>query len=53
MARALSTIYQAEYSDVPESIGEMMKQERFEAGNGERIDQALLVIEEVNGRKRR
>lgn len=59
--------YQAEYGDVPELIEEMMKQERFvlppqanfyhlyehrfEAGNGERIDQALHVIEEANGTK--
>lgn len=59
--------YQAEYGDVPELIEEMMKQERFvlppqanfyhlyehrfEAGNGERIDQALHAIEEANGTK--
>lgn len=59
--------YQAEYGDAPELIEEMMKQERFvlppqanfyhlyerrfEAGNGERIDQALHAIEEANGTK--
>lgn len=59
--------YQVEYGDEPELIEEMMKQERFvlpphanfyrlyeqrfEAGNGERIDQALHAIEEANGTK--
>ncbi|HBO37785.1 MAG TPA: type I restriction-modification system subunit M, partial [Pasteurellaceae bacterium] len=59
--------YKAEYGDEPELIEEMMKNERFvlpqaasfyalyarrhEPGNGERIDQALHAIEEVNGTK--
>ncbi|OOH86192.1 type I restriction-modification system subunit M [Pasteurellaceae bacterium 15-036681] len=59
--------YQTEYGNEPELIAEMMKQERFvlppqanfyhlyerrfEAGNGERIDQALHAIEEANGTK--
>ncbi|MGL4734085.1 MAG: type I restriction-modification system subunit M [Enterovibrio sp.] len=59
--------YQAEYGDEPELIEEMLKNERFvlpkeasfytlyerrfEAGNGERIDQALHAIEEANGTK--
>lgn len=59
--------YQKEYGDEPELIREMMKNERFvlppdasfytlyqhrhEAGNGERIDQALHAIEEANGTK--
>lgn len=59
--------YQEEYGDEPELIEEMMKSERFvlpkqasfyalwerrhEPGNGERIDQALHVIEEANGTK--
>lgn len=59
--------YKAKYGDEPELIEEMMKNERFvlpkaasfhalherrfEAGNGERIDQALHVIEEANGTK--
>lgn len=59
--------YQAEYGDEPELIEEMMKNERFvlpkqasfyrlyeqrhEAGNGSRIDQALHAIEEANGTK--
>lgn len=59
--------YKAEYGDEPELIEEMMKNERFvlpkaasfytlynrrhEAGNGERIDQALHAIEEANGTK--
>lgn len=59
--------YKVEYGDEPELIEEMMKQERFvlpphanfyhlyeqrfEAGNGERIDQALHAIEEANGTK--
>jgi type I restriction enzyme M protein len=59
--------YKAEYGDEPDLIREMMKNERFvlppeasfytlyarrhEAGNGERIDQALHAIEEANGTK--
>ena len=59
--------YKAKYGDEPELIEEMMKTERFvlpkaasfyalyerrfEAGNGERIDQALHAIEEANGTK--
>lgn len=59
--------YQAEYGDEPELLNEMMKNERFvlpadsnfyelyerrhEAGNGERIDQALHAVEEENGSK--
>lgn len=59
--------YKEEYGDEPELINEMMKNERFvlpkdasfyalferrhEAGNGERIDQALHAIEEANGTK--
>lgn len=59
--------YKAEYGDAPELIVELMKNERFvlppeasfyklyerrhEAGNGERIDQALHAIEEANGSK--
>ncbi len=59
--------YKAEYGDERELIEEMMKNERFvlpreasfyalydrrhEAGNGERIDQALHAIEEANGTK--
>lgn len=59
--------YKAQYGDEPELIEEMMKNERFvlpkaasfhalydrrfEAGNGERIDQALHAIEEANGTK--
>ncbi len=59
--------YKAEFGDEPELITEMMKNERFvlpgeasfyalyarrhEAGNGERIDQALHAIEEANGTK--
>jgi len=56
--------YQAEYGDEPELIDELMKNERFvlpssasfytlhercnEPGNGERVDQALHIIEEAN-----
>jgi len=59
--------YKKEYGDEPELIEEMMKNERFvlpsqsnfyslyehryEAGNGERIDQALHALEEANGTK--
>ncbi|MHA3098325.1 type I restriction-modification system subunit M [Acinetobacter brisouii] len=59
--------YKNEYGDEPELIEEMMKNERFvlpressfyslyerryEAGNGERIDQALHALEEANGTK--
>ncbi|WP_180048450.1 MULTISPECIES: type I restriction-modification system subunit M [unclassified Acinetobacter] len=59
--------YKNEYGDEPELIDEMMKNERFvlpressfyslyerryEPGNGERIDQALHALEEVNGTK--
>jgi len=59
--------YKNEYGDEPELIEEMMKNERFvlppqsnfyglydrreEAGNGERIDQALQALEEANGTK--
>lgn len=59
--------YQADYGDEPELINELMKNERFvlppsasfyalyeqrhEAGNGERIDQALHALEEANGTK--
>ena len=59
--------YQKEHGDEPELITELMKAERFvlpptasfyslyqrrhEAGNGERIDQALHAIEESNGTK--
>lgn len=59
--------YQKEHGDEPELINELMKNERFvlppdasfyalyerrfEAGNGERIDQALHAIEEANGTK--
>lgn len=59
--------YQKEYGTEPELITEMMKNERFvlppeasfyalyeqryEPGNGERIDQALHAIEEANGNK--
>lgn len=59
--------YKKEYGDEPELIEEMMKNERFvlpsqsnfyslyehryEAGNGERIDQALHALEEANGVK--
>lgn len=59
--------YKSQYGDEPELIEEMMKNERFvlpraasfytlyesrhEPGNGERIDQALHAIEEVNGTK--
>lgn len=59
--------YKAQFGDEPELINEMMKNERFvlppdasfyalyerrhEAGNGERIDQALHAIEEANGTK--
>ncbi|TNH06803.1 type I restriction-modification system subunit M [Testudinibacter sp. TR-2022] len=59
--------YQQQYGDEPELIEELMKNERFvlpksanfytlydsrfEAGNGERIDQALHAIEEANGSK--
>jgi type I restriction enzyme M protein len=61
--------YKDEYGDEPELITEMMKNERFvlpegssfytlyekrhEAGNGERIDQALHALEEANGTKLR
>ncbi len=61
--------YKEEYGDEPELIAEMMKNERFvlpegssfytlydkrhEAGNGERIDQALHALEEANGTKLR
>jgi len=61
--------YVSEYGDSPELIEEMLKNERFvlpknasfyalyerrnEPGNGERIDIALLAIEEVNGTKLR
>lgn len=61
--------YKEEYGDEPELIAEMMKNERFvlpegssfytlyekrhEAGNGERIDQALHALEEANGAKLR
>lgn len=60
-------LYQKEHGDEPELITELMKAERFvlpptasfyslyqrrhEAGNGERIDQALHAIEESNGTK--
>lgn len=59
--------YKDQYGDEPELIEEMLKSERFvlpknasfytlyehrhEAGNGERIDQALHAIEEANGTK--
>ncbi|MDY0274092.1 MAG: type I restriction-modification system subunit M [Desulfomicrobium sp.] len=59
--------YISQYSDEPELIAELMKNERFvlppsasfyalyeqrhEPGNGERIDQALHAIEEANGTK--
>lgn len=59
--------YQKQYGDEPELIEEMLKNERFvlprnasfyalyarryEASNGERIDQALHSIEEANGTK--
>ena len=61
--------YKEEHGDEPELIAEMMKNERFvlpesssfyslyekrhEAGNGERIDQALHALEEANGTKLR
>ncbi|HDR1007713.1 TPA: type I restriction-modification system subunit M [Pasteurella multocida] len=61
--------YQAQYGDSPELIEELMANERFvlpkhanfyalyeqrfEPGNGERIDQALHAIEEANGTKLR
>ena len=61
--------YQEQYGDEPQLIEELMKSERFvlpkeasfyrlyeqrhEPGNGERIDQALLAIEEANGNKLR
>ena len=61
--------YKEEHGDEPELIHEMMKNERFvlpegssfytlyekrhEAGNGERIDQALHALEEANGTKLR
>ncbi len=59
--------YKKDYGEEPELIEEMMKNERFvlppqsnfytlyerryEAGNGERIDQALHALEEANGTK--
>lgn len=61
--------YKEEYGDEKELIHEMMKNERFilpgnasfynlhkkryEAGNGERIDEAFYMIEEANGNKLR
>ncbi len=61
--------YQKQYGDEPELIEAMMAKERFvlpksagfyalyerrhEAGNGERIDQALHALEEANGTKLR
>jgi type I restriction enzyme M protein len=61
--------YKAQYSDTPELIKELLKNERFvlptsanfytlykkrhQAGNGERIDKALHAIEDGNGSKLR